>query len=201
MKKCSKCSMSKSALAFRPMARSADGLTAWCIECHKQASQEHYQRNKTERNAAAREWRARNPNKANQASREYHHRNRETRSGQYKEWAKLNGSLRRLTSAKRKAAMLRAIPVWADLAKMKAVYREAGRIQDLTGVRMHVDHIVPLQSVLVCGLHCEANLQIIPAIENESKRNFWWPDMPEQAVAQGQLFAPEREKQVQGALL
>lgn len=201
MKKCSKCSLNKSHSEFRLMNRSADGLTAWCIDCHKQASRDHYQRNKTERNADAKEWRALNPEKANKASREHHHRNREARAEQHKEWAKLNGSLRRLTSAKRKAAMLRAIPVWADLAKMKAVYREAGRIQELTKVRMHVDHIVPLQSKLVCGLHCEANLRIIPGAENESKRNFWWPDMPEQAVAQGQLFSPEPMKQVQGDLI
>ena len=99
------------------------------------------------------------------------------------------------------ARKIRATPAWADIEAIRAFYEEAAVLRKATGVEYHVDHIVPLQSVLVCGLHCEANLQIIPAIENESKRNFWWPDMPEQAVAQGQLFAPEREKQVQGALL
>ena len=67
---------------------------------------------------------------------------------------------------------------------------------------MHVDHIVPLQSALVCGLHCEANLEIIPGAANEAKKNYWWPDMPdiEQAVAQGQLFVPEKPKQEQEVL-
>jgi hypothetical protein len=36
-----------------------------------------------------------------------------------------------------------------------------------------------LRSELVCGLHCEANLQIISAFDNQSKRNYRWPDMPE----------------------
>lgn len=201
MKKCSKCSLSKSPSEFRLMNRSADGLTAWCIECHKQASREHYLKNKAERNMASKLWREKNKEKALEISRNYHHRNRDARSSQNKEWAKLNADLRRATAAKRKAAMYMAIPIWADIEQIKKIYSECKRVQDVTGVRMHVDHIVPLQSKLVCGLHCEANLRIIPGAENEGKRNFWWPDMPQQAVAQGQLFAPEQPKQIQEELL
>jgi hypothetical protein len=44
-------------------------------------------------------------------------------------------------------------------------------------VEYHVDHIVPLTSDLVCGLHCEANLQIAVGKDNIAKNNRWWPDM------------------------
>jgi len=197
MKKCSKCSLSKSVSEFRLMKRSADGLTAWCIDCHKQASQEHYLKNKKDRNEAAKLWRKKNKDKSNEISRSHHRRNSVARGDYNKEWSKLNSGLRRATAAKRNAAKYRAIPIWANIQQIKRIYSECKRVQDVTGVRMHVDHIVPLQSKLVCGLHCEANLRIIPGAENEAKRNFWWPDMPEQAYAQGQLFAPELPKQEQ----
>lgn len=40
-----------------------------------------------------------------------------------------------------------------------------------TGIFWHVDHIIPLQHSLVCGLHFWTNIQVIPAKENWSKNN------------------------------
>lgn len=72
---------------------------------------------------------------------------------------------------KRKAAKLQATPAWADEDKIRAVYKEAARLGH------DVDHIVPLRSPLVCGLHVQDNLRPLPPAENRSKRNRWWPDM------------------------
>ena len=80
--------------------------------------------------------------------------------------------------AKRRSTLLRAIPKWANLAAIEAIYREANRIEKLTGTEYHVDHIVPLQSKIVSGLHCESNLRVLPATSNISKSNRHWPDMP-----------------------
>jgi len=76
--------------------------------------------------------------------------------------------------AKRRAAKLRATPSWLtdeDLRRMRAVYEHAVELSKLTGVKMHVDHIVPLRSKLVCGLHVPWNLQILTAQENCKKNN------------------------------
>ena len=40
-----------------------------------------------------------------------------------------------------------------------------------TGIKHEVDHIIPLQSPFVCGLHVEYNLQVITAKMNRSKGN------------------------------
>lgn len=81
-------------------------------------------------------------------------------------------------TAERKARKLLATPAWVDFEAVKAFYELARRLTTDTGIPHHVDHIVPLKSKLVCGLHCEANLQAIPGAENMSKCNRSWPDMP-----------------------
>lgn len=75
---------------------------------------------------------------------------------------------------KRNAAKLNATPGWyGELDEF--VTREAAdlcRLRELaTGVAWQVDHMVPLQAREACGLHCAANLQVIPARMNISKKN------------------------------
>jgi hypothetical protein len=82
-------------------------------------------------------------------------------------------------NARRRAAKLKAIPKWCDKQKVEAIYEECARITKETGIIHHVDHIVPLQSSYVCGLHCESNLKIITSSENQRKLNTHWPDMPD----------------------
>lgn len=72
----------------------------------------------------------------------------------------------------------RATPAWADIEKIREIYRVAQRLSKTTGVKYHVDHIVPLKSNQVSGLHCEANLQVIPATANLKKHNRSWPHKP-----------------------
>jgi hypothetical protein len=64
-----------------------------------------------------------------------------------------------------------ATPAWANIDAIKALYVESRRLTQVTGERHHVDHTVPLRNKLVCGLHCEANMRVLPAVENWRKHN------------------------------
>lgn len=72
---------------------------------------------------------------------------------------------------RRKRAKHHATPAWADLTAIRSVYREAARMTKATGQPYHVDHVVPLISPVVCGLHTHTNLQVLPAFINLSKGN------------------------------
>ncbi len=105
---------------------------------------------------------------------EYRHTHREQIARVSKEWRNNNQSKCLAQSRKRKAQKIKATPKWfkqerdkVDLIYVKA--REFG---------FHVDHIVPLRSKKVCGLHTWANLQLLAPEINISKKNRYWPDMP-----------------------
>lgn len=69
----------------------------------------------------------------------------------------------------RKQRKRRAMPQWADKQAIQCFYDESRRMTAESGVKYVVDHIVPLKSKIVCGLHVAANLRIITAFENGAK--------------------------------
>jgi hypothetical protein len=71
-----------------------------------------------------------------------------------------------------------AVPLWADPAQMATVYAKAQELSVAFGISLEVDHVVPLTSPLVCGLHTADNLQLLATGANRSKGNRYWPDMP-----------------------
>lgn len=87
----------------------------------------------------------------------------------------------RIHGARRRAAEIAATRPFDkelfDLIELEA-YSLAQMRTLVLGEEWAVDHIVPLKSPIVCGLHNEYNLAVITRSANSSKRNRHWPDMP-----------------------
>lgn len=84
----------------------------------------------------------------------------ECKSCDYKNTVRIQAQVQ----SKYRAAKLNAIPKWADLNKIKEIYNKCPE-------GYHVDHVIPLQGKIVCGLHIDINLQYLTATENMKKSN------------------------------
>jgi hypothetical protein len=83
------------------------------------------------------------------------------------------------TNARRKR-FRQATPPWANSFFIREAYELALLRTKITGIKWHVDHIVPLNGAQVCGLHLEKNIRVIPAQVNLKKTNKFSPeDIPE----------------------
>lgn len=110
--------------------------------------------------------------------RAWQQRNPERGSAIKKRWAEKNPERLKLLSArgskKRAQAIQRATPPWWSKWD-RFVLQEAKELAELrtklTGFVWEQDHIIPLQGRLACGLHCAANIQVIPRALNHWKRN------------------------------
>jgi len=119
-----------------------------------------YQKNSKKRIMQGKQWRAANAEKCKELKRSWIERNKDyylARSAEYE-------------SIKR-ASFTSATPSWANKFFIREIYHLCGLRTKLTGVKHHVDHIIPIQSKLVCGLHVENNLRVIPARINIIKSN------------------------------
>lgn len=147
------------------MEDTAEQRKAYLREYNKTSpTRKKYAEENKERAAAnARAYRDKHGDRLNQYNREY---------------SKINRGIINAKNVRYYASKKTSTPTWADLDKMKEIYKECYRLTKETGVRHNVDHIIPIQSKLVCGLHCEANLQILTKEDNLRKSNIHWPDMP-----------------------
>jgi hypothetical protein len=76
-------------------------------------------------------------------------------------------------AARRRWLKSRATPKWANRRVIRALYDECKRVTRETGIRHEVDHIYPILSRTICGLHVEQNLRIVTAAFNLAKSNRW----------------------------
>lgn len=128
------------------------GWSSYCKECHKIRSTRRIRANRSDHAKAMQKWQRQN-----------------------------RARLAAYNSCRRKKTTY-AMPSWLTNKHKKQInliYAHAQDVRMITGEAYHVDHIVPLTSDVVCGLHVPWNLQILPADLNISKSNqfdCWWID-------------------------
>lgn len=89
-------------------------------------------------------------------------------------WKENNRERHNAKCMERHTKKMQACPSWLsedDKWFIQEAYHIAKLRSEVTGIKYHVDHIVPLRGKEVCGLHVPWNLQVITASENCSKRN------------------------------
>jgi hypothetical protein len=163
---CSKCKNHKLFEDFSKNATRKDGYANQCKSC----TNEYTLINKEKRSELKRIYYENNKH----VIAEYNRINRERIAVVKSNYQKMNKDKVNCTAAKRRAVKLHATPSWLtkeDIQEIEQFYIKAQQMNNHTGEKHHVDHIVPLQGENVCGLHVPWNLQVIPAKENISKSN------------------------------
>jgi uncharacterized protein YdaU (DUF1376 family) len=89
-------------------------------------------------------------------------------------WSTLTRAQRCAMQGARRAAKISATPKWLSREQkrqIQSLYDESRQKTIETGIAHQVDHIVPLRSEAVCGLHVPWNLQVLTAEKNRLKGN------------------------------
>jgi len=182
MKTCTKCGVEKLETEFYSRKDTRDGLCYECKVCSITRASKWARANPEKCAGYVAKWAKANPEKkvaiGAASSAKWDKANPEKKSAFYSRWARANPEKCAALRAKHEAQKIQATPGWINQGYIDDVYRKAAIFTRRDGKLWHVDHIVPLRSKLVCGLHCEDNLQTMPGKDNMSKGNRRWPDMP-----------------------
>lgn len=133
-KRCTKCNVIKRMTEYHIDNSKSLGIQSICKECN-------YFRNKKYRSEHRQEYL------------------------EYLQYYRVNHAKEYLARTRRyKLSKAQRVPKWADLDKIKEIYKKCPE-------GYHVDHVIPLNGTNVSGLHVENNLQYLSPQDNIAKSN------------------------------
>lgn len=130
-------------------------------------------------------WRKNNPDKMAKYQSEWTKRNKEQSKQAIKLWKSTNKDAVDASTAKRRASKLQATASWygeLDELVMVEAFDLARLRYRTTGIKWHIDHMIPLQAKEASGIHCASNIQVIPEKLNVSKANKMFLTEPNQWI-------------------
>ena len=188
-KQCKICKETLDLSLFHKHIGNSDGLQGKCKSCHSAMAKRNYLNARDDRLTKMAQYRVNNREAILKGKKRYRKQNIDKCREMNKSWAANNKdlinkshrkwyqnnkhkvlSITRIFQAKRRQAM----PKWLtkdDKWLIEQAYELSALRTKIFGFKWHVDHIIPLNNKLVCGLHVIENLQVIPASENFSKSN------------------------------
>ena len=164
MKACTKCRVVKPFECFGANKLTKDKRQSWCKECCNSATRVRRRDDldyKARRREAAKTEAGRQRRKAYMATEKWREQKKKNRSVVRSDQAK-----RRNYRIFYKLKQEKRVPKWVTPADTLPFYRLANSL----GPVYTVDHIIPLRSKQVCGLHVPENLQVLTLAANEVKR-------------------------------
>jgi hypothetical protein len=173
-KLCASCKVEKPTSNFR-WARTR--FESWCKECKSKNKKAWYQKNRDTEIAKAKEYHKQTYEDKREHKIQYATNWIKNNPDKYKVNAKKcyeKTKLKRFAyQALARAKRRNAVPKWFETIKedVQKIYIEARTKTLETGIPHEVDHIIPLVSDYVCGLHVPNNLRVITRYENRSKQN------------------------------
>lgn len=176
MKQCNDCKQKVDLHLFAKDKRNKSGYAAICKACAVQRTLKSREANKDNYVAYQAKRSELDKERRKQYMKQYRKENKERIAAYNKQWMQDNRGRCAKRSAKRRALKLNATPLWANEAYIADLYenaQEANNIFKDYDIKFEVDHVIPLQGELVCGLHVENNLQILSQTENRSKSNYY----------------------------
>jgi hypothetical protein len=182
MRTCVLCGDNKPLSEFHLKSSKTGRLDSRCKPCSNARNKAWYAANRERKLAANDAHRRANLEKAASYSRKYRETHpekwqaimdatKEARVAKSLQWAKDNPARHSARVMRYATAKINRTPKWAMSLDFGAVYEEARRLAQETGIPHDVDHIVPLRGETVSGLHVPWNLRAIPASANRSKSN------------------------------
>ena len=158
-KTCTKCGKTKALKNnFFDKYNSPDGFESTCKDCFLKKNEKWSKNNKARHSELNAKWYEKNKEKHLENSRAVYKNNKPRKLLDY---------------YRREERTKIATPPWVLKSDLLKFYKKAARLTEETGIQYEVDHIIPINHELVCGLNIPENLQIITQEENRKKSNKW----------------------------